>query len=192
MWSLILLRTITNNAAKAAKRWLLPCFQFCDCPGTSVEKYVVISSVYALIDYVMLIFYLWLQADHTLNNISSSLWWANNVRWNHADQNMGHIWKQVNHRLNLVWSRVWSPWNHIIFGPVYDQPGMDPFYSGRVWSTCFCMGGKPVWDALVITSDFQVCRSNTLEGHQKCCFSSLSVKTILAIYTLFANIRFKS
>ena len=66
MWSLILSWTITNISAKAAKNWWLrPCFQFCHCIGTLIEEYLVISSVYALIDYVTLIFYLRPQTDHT-------------------------------------------------------------------------------------------------------------------------------
>ena len=39
---------------------------------TFVEEYLVISSVYELIDYIILIFVLWLQADHTLGH--EGLW----------------------------------------------------------------------------------------------------------------------
>ena len=51
---------------------IITLFQFGDCIGTLVEEYLVISSVFALIDYVILIFFLWLRADHTLGH--KGLW----------------------------------------------------------------------------------------------------------------------
>ena len=71
---------------------LFSIWQFGDCIGPLVEEYLVISSVYALIDYIILIFFSWLQADHTL----------------------GHegLWFQADHRLNHIWPRIWSSWNH--------------------------------------------------------------------------------
>ena len=68
------------------------CFQFGDCIRRLVEENLVISCVvYALIDYIILTFFLWLQADHTL----------------------GHkgLWFQADHRLNHIWPRIWSGWN---------------------------------------------------------------------------------
>ena len=67
-------------------------FSFGDCIGPVVEEYLVISAVYALIDYIIPIFFLWLQADHTL----------------------GHkgLWLQADHRLNHIWPGMWSGWNH--------------------------------------------------------------------------------
>ena len=67
-------------------------FQFGDCIGPLVEEYLVVSSVYALIDYIILIFFLRLHADHTL----------------------GHkgLWFQADHRLNHMRPRIWSDWNH--------------------------------------------------------------------------------
>ena len=44
-------------------------FQFGDCIGPVVEEYLVISSVYALIDYIILTFFLSFQADHRLAHI---------------------------------------------------------------------------------------------------------------------------
>ena len=67
-------------------------FRFGDCIGPLVEENLVISSVYALIDYIILIFFLWLQSDHTKGH--KGLWF-------HAD-----------HRLNHIWPRKWSGWNH--------------------------------------------------------------------------------
>ena len=57
-----------------------------------VEEYHLISPVYALIDYIILIFLLWFQANDTL----------------------GHkgLWFQADDRLNHIRSRVWSGWNH--------------------------------------------------------------------------------
>ena len=42
---------------------MLPCFRFGGCIGPLVEEYLIISSTYALIDYVIPIFYLCIQAD---------------------------------------------------------------------------------------------------------------------------------
>ena len=104
---------ITNNSAKDAQNWwLLPCFQFGYFIGPLVEEYLVISSVYALIDYIILIFFSWLQADNTLSH-------------------------------NMV--RTWSAWSGNTGFNVQSIISLDSYceYDGRVWLTCFCMGGKP-------------------------------------------------
>ena len=56
---------------KLPKNVIANCLQFCGCFGTLVEEYLVISSVYALIDYIILIFCFWLEAAHTLGHKGS-------------------------------------------------------------------------------------------------------------------------
>ena len=60
--------------------------------GTFVEEYLLISSVYALIDYVIIIFFLWLLADHTLGHKA--------------------LWLLADHTVDHIWFKVWSAWNH--------------------------------------------------------------------------------
>ena len=115
-----------KNCAK--KWWLRLCFKFCDCIDILVD-YLVNSSVYALIGYVILILYLWFQADLTLDHTWFSLWWACNVKWNHVDHNMSHIWTQVNLGLK-----------HMVQGMVTLEATFR--YYARAWSTCFYMVGK--------------------------------------------------
>ena len=106
--------------AKAAKHLpLLPCFQFGDCIGFLVEEYLVISSVYALIDYIILIFFLWLQADHILGH--KGLWFQADHRLNHI---WPRIWNMAYHRLDHICPEYGQPETINLDGPEYDQPGI--------------------------------------------------------------------
>ena len=81
---------------------MLPCFQFGDFIGPLVEENLLISPVYALIDYIILIFFLWLKADNTL----------------------GHkgLWFKADHRLDHVRPEYGQPGTINLYGPQYDQP----------------------------------------------------------------------
>ena len=73
------------------------------------SQYLVISSVYALIDYIILIFSLWLQADYTLGH--EGLWFQADHRSGQAGTiNFSLLWNMAYHRLH-----------HIC--PEYGQPG---------------------------------------------------------------------
>ena len=81
---------------------IVNCFQFGDCIGTLVEEYVVLSSVYALIDYVILFF--------KYGSRLIILWPI----------------KIIGSRLTILWTiyspEYGQPGTINLYGPEYDQP----------------------------------------------------------------------
>ena len=70
--------------------------------------------------------------------------------------NFAFLWFQADHRLDHICPEYGQPGTINLYGPEYDQPGII-LYDGRVWLTCFCMGGKPgnascFWPARFFTS----------------------------------------
>ena len=56
--------------------------------------------------------------------------------------NFAFLWNMAYHRLDHICPEYGQPGIINLYGPEYDQPGII-LYDGRVWLTCFCMGGKP-------------------------------------------------
>ena len=93
------------------------CFQFGDCIGALVEEYLLISKVYVLIDYIILIFFLWFRADHRQNHIWPRIW----SDWNHK---LCLLWNTAYHRLDHVCPECGQPGTINLYGPEYDQSGI--------------------------------------------------------------------
>ena len=68
-----------------------------------VEEYLVISSVYALIDYIILIFFWWLQAGHTYGSRLIIDWTIYGPEYGQAGTiNFAFLWFQADHRLDHI------------------------------------------------------------------------------------------
>ena len=86
--------------------------------------------MYALIDYIILIFFLRLQADHTLGH--KGLWFQADHRLNmygpeygqDGTINFASLWNMAYHRLDHICPDYGQPGTINLHGPEYDQRGI--------------------------------------------------------------------